>query len=83
MTVHIYCIKSGCKNRPFFGNDDKIAKYCSQHKQKDMLYILSKCIEPSCEQRRYFGYLKERTVKYCFLHKKRNMIYLSEEKCIK
>jgi hypothetical protein len=72
------CIFPDCKSRASFNYEGKKALYCSAHKIKIMVDVVSKrCAFPDCYKQPRFSYRGEKRL-YCAFHRLPNMIDLSE-----
>ena len=71
------CIHPNCKKQPSYNlEDEKVAKYCSEHKLENMVDIVSKrCIHPTCNTRPIYNYQDEKVAKFCLEQAKASNIY--------
>jgi hypothetical protein len=78
------CIHPNCKTIPCFNyQDEKVRKYCSEHKLENMVDIVHKtCIHPNCKTQPNYNYQDEKVAKYCSEHKLENMINVIHKTCI-
>jgi hypothetical protein len=73
-----------CTTRASFNFEgNKTGKFCKDHKQDDMIYVLKvdKCIEDGCNTRATFNYISEKNGTYCETHKKIDIYNVKDKRC--
>ena len=78
------CKETNCKKQPVFNyQDEKLGKYCSEHKLVDMVNVKSKtCIHENCKTIPTFNEEGEKVPKYCSVHKLVDMIDIKHQRCL-
>jgi hypothetical protein len=81
--IHKTCIHPNCKTQPNYNyQDEKVAKYCSEHKLENMINVIHKtCIHLNCKTQPNYNYQDEKVAKYCSTHKLENMIDIVSKRC--
>jgi len=75
------CQKKDCKKRPTFNYEGLSAKYCSEHKEKNMIDVIhARCHEINCNKIPTFNY-EGLPANYCFEHKEVSMIDVAHARC--
>lgn len=75
------CIFPDCKSRASFNYEGKKALYCSAHKLKNMIDVVSKrCAFPGCCKQSRFSYIGDNRL-YCVFHRLPNMVDVAE-RCV-
>ena len=82
--MHYKCVEPTCNTSPYFNyQDEKVGKYCFNHKLVDMIDVKSKtCVHPNCKTQPKFNYQDEKVGKYCSGHKLNGMIDVKSKTCI-
>jgi hypothetical protein len=80
---HKKCIDEGCNIRPIFNfENEKIPKYCFEHKKPNMIDIISrKCIHEDCKTQPNYNFSNETKPLYCSIHKLNGMIDIRHQMC--
>jgi hypothetical protein len=67
------CIFEGCKKRAYYNyENEKIVKYCSEHRKDGMVNLKSKkCFEKGCKVIPSYNYKNEKEALFCSKHKKK------------
>ncbi len=84
--THKTCIKcqnEGCTKQPSFNSiNESIAKFCSEHKEPNMVNVThKKCKHEDCTKRPSYNDINENIPIYCKEHKKPNMVNVTHKKC--
>jgi hypothetical protein len=82
-----HCIHPNCKRQSIYNVPNEKARYCSIHKNKDMINVkrVSKpktCIYTNCKKNPKFNMPNKKGGLYCFEHKLNGMIDIKTKKCI-
>lgn len=75
------CMK--CNKQPSFNfANEKIPKYCADHKETNMMSVRSdKCAQPECSKQPCFNLPDELLGKFCASHKTCEMVNVRERRC--
>ena len=78
------CKVIGCNIRPTFNIEGQTkGLYCSEHKSKEMINVISKtCIHEGCKTRPIYNIEGETKALYCSEHKSKEMINVKDKTCI-
>ena len=77
-----YCEYNGCKTESSFNFKGMPRKYCSKHKEKDMINVKDYiCIYENCINPSYYNYIGLKEKLYCNEHKLENMINVKSKLC--
>jgi hypothetical protein len=76
------CEYDGCKTESSFNFKGMPRKYCSKHKEPDMLNVKDFiCIFDCCFRPAYYNFIGLKNKLYCFQHKLDNMINVKNKLC--
>lgn len=77
------CEFEKCTKRCYFGfSNDKLAKFCAEHKLDGMVNVIDHLCETiGCEKRAGFNYLGETKKRFCNEHRLENMVNVSNKRC--
>ena len=77
------CEFENCTKRCYFGfSNDKLAKFCAEHKLDGMVNVIDRLCETiGCEKRAGFNYLSETKRRFCNEHRLENMINVACKRC--
>jgi hypothetical protein len=77
-----FCEFTGCKTESTFNFKGLPRKYCSKHKEKDMINVKDfNCISENCIKQAYYNYIGLKEKIYCNEHKLENMINVKNKLC--
>jgi hypothetical protein len=77
-----FCEYDGCKTESSFNFKGMPRKYCSKHKEKDMINVKDCiCIFENCNNPSYYNYIGLKEKLYCNEHKLQNMVNVKNKLC--
>ena len=77
------CEFEHCAKHCYFGfSNDKLAKFCAEHKLDGMVNVIDRLCETiGCEKRAGFNYLGETKKRFCNEHRLKNMVNVTCKRC--
>jgi hypothetical protein len=77
-----FCEYNGCKTESSFSFKGMPRKYCSKHKEKDMINVKDCiCIYDNCNKPSYYNYIGLKEKIYCNEHKLETMVNVKSKLC--
>ena len=77
-----FCEYYGCKTESSFNFKGMPRKYCSKHKEKDMINVKDCiCIFDNCNKQSYYNYIGLKEKLYCNEHKLETMVNVKSKLC--
>ena len=79
------CEAPNCNRQPCFNHKNQTyGRFCSEHKETDMVDVVNKkCEDISCDRRPTFNYKEKKGGRFCFIHKHLNMVDVVNKRCEK
>ncbi len=75
------CAFNNCNTQAYFNIEGESPKYCSEHKEENMIDVRSKkCEFNGCNKKSYYN-IEGEISKYCSEHKEENMVNVISKRC--